>query len=124
MQNRGHVTPPLYCMELIPYGAAQNVSTLTTLLPFTDIGSENQFATIFLDNQDATNTVDLIVDVSHGGAHANSFRQQRITISPLDEGSIDLEAPNTFTFVRVSAQTASPAFPTVGIKWAIVVQQR
>lgn len=124
MRNKGHITPPLYCLELVSYGASQNVSTLTTLLPFTDVGSENQHVTIFLDNLDATNTVDLIVDVSHGGVHANSFRQQRVTVEASGEGSVELPHPMPYTYVRISAQTASPSFPAVQVKWAIVVQQR
>lgn len=111
-------------VELFPFGIAQSVSTLTTLLPFTDLGSENQDVTIFLENDDATNTCTLIVDVSHGGIYANSARKQTAIAQPLDECSIEIRCPNPFTWVRIAAQTASPGFPTVAVKWGIVCQQR
>lgn len=111
-------------VELIPFGDAQSVSTLTTLLAFTDIGSENQHIAVVLENGDPTNTCTLIVDVSHGGIYPNSARRQSAIAQPHDEASVEISTPEPYTYIRISAQTASPGFPAVSIRWGVVVQQR
>lgn len=123
MKPKGHLHLATYCKELLPFGTAQNASTLTVLLPFTDVGSENQAIKVTLENEDASNTCDLIVEPSHNGVYPDSLRRQVVTVQPLSEGSIEIHDLMD-TFVRVSAQTASPAFPVVSVKWGIVSRER
>jgi hypothetical protein len=123
MKPKGHLHLATYCKELLPFGAAQNASTLTVLLPFTDVGSENQAIKVTLENEDLTNTCDLIVEPSHNGTFPDALRRQVVTVQPQSEGSIEIHDLMD-TFVRVSAQTASPAFPVVSLKWGIVARER
>ena len=107
-------------VEIIPFGAPVPVSTLTTLLAFTDLGSDWERVAIMLSNEDATNEVTLIVEVSHGGAHANDERTQMKSCPALAERSVLIDAPNEFTYVGIAAQTDSPSYPTVNVKFAVL----
>jgi hypothetical protein len=117
----GHLGLATYCKELIPLTTV-GLSGLTVLLPFTDVGSENQHVAVILENADPTIAIDLIVDVSHGGLYPNSARRQIKTAQPNgDEVSIEITSPNPYTYIRVSAQ---PASGTPNARYAIVAQER
>lgn len=40
------------------------------------------------------------------------------------EGSIEIGAPNPYTYYRLTAQTDSPVFPAVSIRWAVLGRRR
>lgn len=120
MKPSGHLHLATYCKELIPLTTV-SLSGLTTLLAFTDLGTANQSIAVMLQNDDAAIAVDLIVDVSHGGIYPNDDRRQVRTARPQGEASVELTAPNPYTYIRVSAQ---PASGTPSIKYAIVTQER
>lgn len=109
---------------IVEFGAAQGVSTLQTILGFTDYGSDFQKLAVHAENQDLTNTLTLIVDVSHGGVRPNLSMRQQITIQPGQEGVVTIDSPNPFTYIRVQFQTASPGFPTVQFRWALLGMRR
>lgn len=121
MKPKGHLHLATYCKELVPATAATFGPGLVVLLPFTDVGSENQHVAVILQNDDAAIAVDLIVDVSHGGVYANPDKQQKVTVAAQSEGSVEIGPPNPHTYIRVSAQPASGS-PTG--KYAIVTQER
>lgn len=125
MQTRGMTRQhgSVYAEEPYPYSAATNVSTLTTLLNWTDLGSDWASLAFHLDNTDVTNTCTLIVEASQGSLRAND-RQQTYVVPLSREGSIEIGPPNLYTFYRISAQTVSPSFPVVSIKWAVTGQRR
>lgn len=121
MKPRGHLHLATYCKELIPSTAVSLGPGLVVLLPFTDVGSENQHVSVHLENDDPAITVTLIVDVSHNGLYPNSARRQTAIAQAQDEASIELHSPMPYTFIRVSAQ---PASGTPSGKYAIVSQER
>jgi hypothetical protein len=125
MQTRSlHRAPSsVYVEEVYPYVTAQNVSTLTTLLNWTDLGSDYSDLAFQLDNTDASNTCTLIVEASQGGTRPND-RQLTYTVPASKEGSLEIAGPNLYTYYRVTAQTASPSFPTVSIRWAVIGRRR
>lgn len=98
---------------------ADNVSVpgaLTTLLAFTDYGSDFEALAVFLNNQDATNPADLIVDVSHGGTDKIGELTQTKTCPADEEVCVILGAPHPFTNIRIGATSAF----TVNVKWALL----
>lgn len=109
----------LFAKELIPFGASVSVSSLTTLLPFTDVGTKSLNVKVVLENDDLTSTCDLIVDVSHGGTFPDPLRKQVVTAQPQSEASIELHCLLD-TYIRIAAQ--SPG--TVLVKFAIVAMER
>jgi hypothetical protein len=119
VKTKGHLHLATYCKELLPFGASVSVSALTTLLPFTDVGSENQGIKVVLENSDPTNTCTLIVDVSHAGTYPDLLRRQQATAQPQDECSVELHDLMD-TYIRISAQ--SPG--TVSVKFGIVARER
>src|SRR5713101_9603712 len=104
---------------LAEYGATVNVSTLTTLLAFTDYGSVYSCLAVHLSNEDGTNTVNLIVEFSHGGTRPNDEYTYTKSAVALKEAMYYIDTPNPFTYIRLSSQTNSP-FPTVAVKWALL----
>lgn len=96
-----------------------NVSTLTTLMPFLRV-DPYVTVSVHLQNLDATNSVDLIVDPSAGGTLPNISRRQTYTAGPGEEVSIEFGAPMWARSIRISAQTESPGFPVVPVRWCIL----
>ena len=96
-----------------------NVSTLTTLLVFSDIKDFSGLG-IHLRNLDVTNDVTLIVDTSLGGAVPNTGRRQTTVIGPGEEGSIEIPPPMWARYLRIAAESESPGFPVVSVEWALI----
>lgn len=105
--------------HLIPFNpAGQSISTLTTLLGFTE------WAGIFslrfwLINLDSTNTVDLIVEASPDGVHVDEERIWTRTINPGKAKSIYVGPFADLRFYRATAQTSSPTYPVVSGKFGV-----
>ena len=127
MQNRlspnARLPPYIYWETVFAYDAGEQVSTLTPLLAFTDLGSDFSALAIFLNNTDTTNTVQLIVEFSHGGTNVLESATQTKTIVASREDYVEISPPNPLTYVRISAQTLSP-FPTVNVQWSIIGLRR
>ncbi|HQR17695.1 MAG TPA: hypothetical protein PK948_04975 [Gemmatimonadales bacterium] len=98
----------------------QDVSTLTTLLAFTSYGETHDGFAVHLENLDGANDVALIVEVSHNGSHPNTERTQTHLAHAGEEVTVTIDPPNPFTYIRITAQTNSPGFPTVQVKWALL----
>lgn len=109
-----------YWREIASYGTAQNVSTLTTLLAFTDYGTEYKSLCVYIENDDGANNVNLVIDVSHGGTYKVTEMSTTVAVAAQQEGYAYIGDTNPFTYIRIAAQTDSPGFPTVQIKWALL----
>jgi len=107
-------------VTIAEYGNAQAVSTLTTLLALTDYGSDYKALAVFLSNEDATDAITLIVDVSHGGTKVIDELTHTVSIAAGAEGYVFLGEPHPFTYIRIGAQTDSPGFPAATAKWALL----
>lgn len=128
MKNRvapqSRLVPYIFWETVYEFGAAQNVDTLTTLLAFTDFGSDFRALGIFLNNLDAVNPVTLVVDVSHDGTVPCVSRTQTRRIPALFQDVVEIGEPNPYTYARLAAHTDSPGFPTVSVQWAVVGLRR
>lgn len=110
-------------VEIKALSGSTNVSTLTVLQDWLDVsGYELVIPTI--QNLDGANNVTLIVDVSRSGSSKNTGRQQTMLVAAGDEGDVEISIPNPRRKIRISAQTDSPAFLTVAVKWALDGIQR
>jgi hypothetical protein len=108
-----------YDRTIVDTAPAANVSTLTTLLPFTDVSDYNSVSA-HLINLDATNEVTLIFDTSVGGGRPNLSKRYTATAGPGEECSIDTAMPMWAKYVRLSAQTTGPGYPTVQVQWTLL----
>lgn len=114
----------IYWETLFDYGSPVSVSTLTSLLSFTDMGSDFAEICVFLYNDDATESVDLTVELSHGGTNPVDSATQVKRISAKKEDFVQVSYPNPFTYLRISASALGPSFPTVNVKWAVLGLRR
>lgn len=107
--------------EIVPYGTPVSVAaTLTTLLAFTDYGSDWRALKVFLSNEDAVNPGTLIVDVSHGGTQKVGDMTQTREAGALEEATVDLGDPQPFTYIRIAANSGS----TIAVRWALLGLRR
>jgi hypothetical protein len=123
MQTRDRDTrirPASYPVEIYSYGSTTNISTLTTLLAFTDLGSDFRHLTVFMLNTDGANNANLVIDLSHGSTGELDEMTKTVSIPALKEGYFTIDDPNPFTYIRIAGQTDSPSFPVVAIKWSVV----
>jgi hypothetical protein len=95
------------------------VATLTTLMPFLRI-DPYVCVSVVLRNLSATDNVNLIVDPSVGGVVPNISKRYMASAGPGEECSIDFTPPMFARYLRVSAQTDGPAFPTAQVSWALL----
>jgi len=101
----------------VPFGPTYNVSTLTPLIGnFLISGYDTVIITI--QNLDSTHTVTLVVDPSTSGVVFNTTQRQQSYALPLEEGSVTIQT-SAYQYIRVSAQTDGPSYPTVQVKFQI-----
>ena len=100
-------------------GGITPVSTLTTLLNWTSYGNVYDTLIAMLENTDGANQVSLILDVSNFGNYPNLNQRIVWPANAQNECSCPIVTPNPFTYIRVSAQTLGPSYPTVNINWSL-----
>jgi len=100
-----------------------SVSTLTALMDWTDLSGYPDIVPVLI-NDDATNNVNLIVETSDdpGGTKKPDIFQRTTAIPALKQGAEDIT--NHRKYWRISAQTDSPGFPTVSVRWALMCDSR
>jgi len=101
----------------IPFGDLVNVSTLTTLLQFQTWTNLDSLL-VALVNLDTTNPVTLRVETSEDGIHPDDEYFEKVAPAG-KQASIEIGPSARRTYWRVSAYTASPAYPTVAVKWKL-----
>ena len=114
----GIVVPPPPDIIVAQAAAGTSVSTLTVLEAFTNRGSKYRGLLYTLINLDGSNTVDLILETSQDGTRPDSRIKWQETAAAGEQVSVEIDATMRF-YWRLSAQTASPGFPTVSVKWEI-----
>lgn len=106
---------------IIEYGADIPISTLASLLDFTNYGNLFRAFCAHVYNQDNVATLTLYGDVSHGAVVANDEYHQEKEVLANKEGCIIVEQPNPFTYVRFQAQSS---VGTVQVKFALLGLRR
>lgn len=114
----------IYWETIFEYGTPVNVDALTVLLAYTDFGSDFADLCVLLDNTDPTIPVYLRVEPSHGGTRPMDSARTERSIAASSEDFVHIAYPNPFTFLRISAYTQTPAFPTVAVRWAVIGLRR
>lgn len=105
-------------MILIDFGSPQNVSTLTTLETFTLFeGFKTLLFTVV--NLDSSNSVTMILETSQDGIHPDDDKTYLVSAGPGKQASNEVGPCPLRRWWRISAQTQSPTFPIVAVKWQI-----
>jgi hypothetical protein len=99
---------------------ARSISTLTPLLDwFTCEHGHRMF--VVLINDDGSNNANLIVETSEDPSVSKKVDAMVFNSPclPSAQTSIEIDNPSARKYYRVSAQTDSPGFPTVNIRWQV-----
>lgn len=101
-----------------------NISTLTPLFPFTNlalaVGPIPVTAFILaIINLDPTNSIIVNFEVSEDGIHPDAARSYNYEVAPGMQQSLSISGPDADTYFAITAQSMSPSFPTVAVKWAV-----
>lgn len=99
------------------------VSTLTVLMPFTELAAELETLLFYVLNQSATETVTATLETSEDGVLADSDRTYTLTAPPSTQASQEVQLPLR-TYWRLSASTASPTFNTASVRWGVKAGRR
>jgi hypothetical protein len=99
--------------------APVNVSVLTTLYPFTDVGTHHSSLLFAVVNLSATNTLHMVIDTSEDGTHPDGTNQIVVDVAPGYQGSYEVGTLQIRKYFRLSAYTDSPAFPVASANWYI-----
>lgn len=103
----------------VPFAATPtNVSTLTTLVPFTDWSTRDSIL-FALINLDSTNSVTLRLETSQDGTHPDGSAAQEVTAGPGQQASMEIGPRPVRRYWRLSAYTSSPSFPVVAVKFEV-----
>lgn len=108
-------------IALHPY-ATTNVSTLTAVLAFERLPKPFNNLYITMDNTDGVNTVWLRVEQSSDGVYVDIDSPPELEITASKSGTIVIPRANFRSYYRISAYTLTPGFPTVSIKWRVVME--
>lgn len=105
------------------FAVSQNFQVgVTTLLAFTDYGSTyEELAAIVRNDGTSPNAVDMVADVSHGGALPNTELTQTKTCPLGDERRIYLGPPNPDTYLRLQVNNAGAQCTGT---WALLGRRR
>lgn len=92
-----------------------NVAALTVLKAFTNLGSGYHTLLFALQNTDASNSVDMVIETSEDGVFSDTTKWT-ISTPAQKQGSLEVGPGLLRRFWRISAVTAGP---TVAVKWAV-----
>ena len=102
--------------EVIPFGAPISVSTTTPLMAPTDFQGNLRDMCVNVVNLDPTNSVTVTVTPIPDSTHPDPGKATTFTVAPGKAGSTQLGPGYLLRQVfEVTAQTASPGFPTVQV---------
>jgi hypothetical protein len=96
-----------------------NVSTLTVLKAFTNLGSSYHTLLFAIQNTDSTNNVNLLVETSEDGVYPDAAVRWTVVCPAQKQASVEVGPGILRRFWRVSAYTDSPGYATVACKWAV-----
>lgn len=95
------------------------VSTLTTLLAFTDLGAHHSALLFAVMNLSETESVNVKIDTSEDGVHPDDYRSHLIVAPPGMQASLEIGPILLRRYFRLAAYTTSPAFPTAYVQWTV-----
>ena len=111
--------------EVLAFGAPVSVSVNTPLLAPQDFQGNLRDLCVNVVNLDATNPVTVTVTPIPDGVHPDPGKSTSFSVAPGKAGSSELGPGYLLRQVfEVTAQTASPAFPTVSILVQVIIFRR
>ena len=96
-----------------------NVSTLTVLKAFTNLGSSYHTLLVAVQNTHATETAYVTVETSEDGVYPDANVIWTLTCPAQKQASLELGPGILRRYWRISANTTSPGYPTVALKWCV-----
>jgi hypothetical protein len=96
-----------------------NVSTLTVLKAFTNLGSEYHVLLFAVVNESGTDPVTVIIETSEDGVHPDGVSVWTLEAEPDKQVSLEVGPGLLRQYWRISAHTEDPAYPTAPVRWAI-----
>jgi hypothetical protein len=100
------------------------VSTLTVLLPYTELLT--WYSNVWFDglilaviNLDATNAVYVTFNTSEDATHADGSHAYNYTITPGTQESLEFDGIIPRKYFSIEASTAGPDYPTVNVQWCV-----
>lgn len=115
-------------MALRPFGLPEainelagttDVSTLTVLKAFTNLGSYYHTLLFVVQNTDAVNTVTFTVETSEDGEYPDQHVLWTISCCAQKQASLEVGPGLLRRYWRISANSQGPDYPTVSVKWAV-----
>jgi hypothetical protein len=96
-----------------------DVSTLTVLKAFTNLGSSYHTLLFCVQNTDAVNDVTLVVETSEDGVYPDASVVWVVSCPAQKQATVECGPGILRRFWRVSAHSADPEYPVVAVKWAV-----
>ena len=96
-----------------------NVSTLTVLKAFTNLGSDYHTLLFAVQNTHATETCYFTIETSEDGVYPDANVTWYLTCPAQKQASLEVGPGILRRYWRISANTTSPGYPTVAVKWAV-----
>lgn len=96
-----------------------DVSTLTVLKAFTNLGWDYHTLLFVMVNKSASDNVTMLVETSEDGVYPDGLVKWERVAAPLKQVSLELGPWIMRRYWRVSAYSDSPGFPTVPVSWSI-----
>jgi hypothetical protein len=96
-----------------------NVSTLTVLKAFTNLGSYYHTLLFVVQNTDNTNTVTVTIETSEDGVYADQHVLWSLSCPAQKQASLEVGPGLLRRYWRISANSQGPGYPTVALKWAV-----
>jgi hypothetical protein len=96
-----------------------NVSTLTVLKAFTNLGSTYHTLLFIIQNTDALNGVTFVVETSEDGVYPDQHVIWTIACPASKQATVEVGPGLLRRYWRISAYSAGPGYPTVACKWAV-----
>jgi hypothetical protein len=96
-----------------------NVSTLTVLKAFTNLGSTYHTLLFCLQNTDVSNSVTVTIETSEDGVYPDAAVLWTLNCPPQKQVSLEVGPGLLRRYWRLSANTAGPSYPTVAASWCV-----
>lgn len=103
--------------DTVASGSA-NVSTLTVLKAFADLGYEYHTLLFTVTNLDGSNPLNVTFETSENGTNPDCVQVWNLVAQPGKQASMQY-TEGLRRYWRISAATNSPGFPTVACTWEI-----
>jgi len=96
-----------------------NVSTLTVVKNWINLGSTYHTLLFAVQNTHATESCFVTVETSEDGVYPDANVTWLITCPAQKQASLEVGPGILRRYWRISANTTSPGYPTVAVKWAV-----